>query len=482
MSEEPKSISTVPLCVDLDGTFIRGDMMWDAVLRLLRSNPLLLLRVPLWLSSGRQILKSKLTQHAPPPLLAPPINQRLLTFLLEEKSKGRSIILATASHRSALEPILQAFPFDDVLASDDTINLKGSAKAKALVERYGEKGFDYAGDSTADEAIWQVARKAIIVQRSRRLVQRWNAMFDVEKVIPTGDRTTWKDWAKALRVHQWSKNLLIAVPFLVGHHYNEPWQLAGLIAAFLAMGICASGTYLWNDLLDMDHDRSHITKKDRLAASGRTSVQRLISTSLLLVIAGLCGAFYLKWQLGLLLCGYIITTLAYSLVLKRIAIADIFILAFLYVSRIMAGILISQAIVSFWLFSFTFLFFLSLAAMKRFVELRRTTAPGNQSMLAGRGYQQEDLSMVSEFGISTGIASIVVLGLYSNSTQVTALYQNPEWFWGVCVAALYWITRIWFLTKRGVMHDDPVIFAIKDRGTWLIAAFALACVILASPI
>ncbi|MEI6177133.1 MAG: UbiA family prenyltransferase [Verrucomicrobiota bacterium] len=482
MPDQQTNTPTVPLCVDLDGTFIRGDMMWDAILRLIRSKPARLLHIPWWLLSGRHILKSRLTQHAPPPVLAPPLNQRLLTFLYEEKSKGRKIVLATAAHRSFLGPILQTFPFDDVLASDDTINLKGSAKAKALVERYGNKGFDYAGDSTADEAVWQVARKAIVVQRSKRLVKRWSSMFDVERVIPTGGRTTWKDWVRALRIHQWSKNLLIAVPFLVGHHFNEPWQLAGLTAAFLAISLCASGTYIWNDLLDMDHDRSHATKKDRMAASGRTSVHRLISVSLLLVAAGLGGAFYLKWQFGLLLFGYIITTLAYSLVLKRIAIADIFVLALLYLSRIVAGIVISLAVVSFWLFAFTFLFFLSLAAMKRFVELRRTTATGNESLLPGRGYHQEDLPMVSEFGISTGIASIVVLGLYSNSTQVTALYHHPEWFWGVCVAALYWITRVWFLTKRGIMHDDPVVFAIKDRSTWLIAAFALACVLLASPI
>jgi 4-hydroxybenzoate polyprenyltransferase len=219
-----------------------------------------------------------------------------------------------------------------------------------------------------------------------------------------------------------------------------------------------------------------------LAASGRTSVHRLISASLILVAAGLGGAFYLKLEFGFLLIAYIIITLTYSLLLKRIAIADIFVLAFLYLSRIVAGIVISAAVVSFWLFAFTFLFFLSLAAMKRFVELRQPLSDGSESALPGRGYHPDDLLMVSELGISTGVASIVVLGLYSNSAQVTALYHHPEWFWGICVAALYWMSRIWFLTKRGIMHDDPVVFALKDRGTWLIAVFAFACVLLASPI
>ena len=482
MPDPQKPDTLVPLCVDLDGTFIRGDMLWDAVLRLIRSKPVRLLQIPWWLLSGRQVLKSRLTLNAPPPVLAPPVNQCLLAFLHAEKSTGRKIVLATAAHHSFLEPIVQAFPFDEVLASDDTINLKGPAKASALVERFGHKGFDYAGDSTADEAVWRVARKAILVQRSSRLVKRWSSMFDIDRIIAPSDQTTWKDWVKALRLHQWSKNLLIAVPFLVGHHFREPWQLAGLIAAFLAMGLCASGTYVWNDLLDLDFDRAHSSKKNRLAASGRTSIHRLISVSLILVAAGLGGAFYLKAEFGFLMIAYILTTLAYSLLFKRIAISDIFVLAFLYLSRIAAGILISAAVVSFWLFAFTFLFFLSLAAMKRFVELRHTASDGRESVLAGRGYRPDDLLMVSELGVSTGVASIVVLALYSNSVQVTALYHHPEWFWGICVAALYWMSRIWFLTKRGVMHDDPIVFALKDRGTWLIAAFALACVLLASPI
>ena len=482
MSDHSNTSPDLPLCVDLDGTFIRGDMLWDAILRLIRCNPLRLLQIPWWLLSGRQILKSRVIHNAPPPVLPPPINQRLLAFLQDEKSKGRKIVLATAAHHAFLEPILQAFPFDEVLASDDKVNLKGPTKAKVLVERFGKKGFDYAGDSTTDEAVWLVARKAILVQRSSRLIKRWSSMFEIDRVFSTSDRTSWKDWLRAMRIHQWTKNLLIAVPFLVGHHFSGLWQLAGLVAAFLSMSLCASGTYLWNDLLDLDFDRTHPTKKDRLAASGKTSVHRLISVSLFLVTAGLAGAFYLKLQFGLLLIAYIIVTLLYSLFIKRIAIADIFVLAFLYLSRIVAGLLISSAVVSFWLFAFSFLFFLSLAAMKRFVELRRTTATDNTSLLPGRGYNYDDLLTVSELGISTGVASIVVLGLYSNSIQVTALYHHPEWFWGICVAALYWISRIWFLTKRGIMHDDPVVFAIKDWGTWLVAAFAAACILLASPI
>jgi 4-hydroxybenzoate polyprenyltransferase len=218
-----------------------------------------------------------------------------------------------------------------------------------------------------------------------------------------------------------------------------------------------------------------------LAASGRTSLPRILLTSTVLVGAGLSGATLLDPTFGLLLVGYIVVTLAYSLHFKRIAIADIFVLAFLYLSRVIAGILISEARVSFWLFGFTFLLFLSLAAAKRFVELQQTRERGDDD-IAGRGYRAGDLGMVSALGVSTGVASCIVLALYSNSPQVSLLYARHEWIWGLCVIGLYWITRIWFLAHRGRMHDDPVVFALKDRSTWCLTLAGLLCVILAQPV
>lgn len=303
--------------------------------------------------------------------------------------------------------------------------------------------------------------------------------YDVDRTFCTNS-TSWPHWAKALRVHQWAKNLLIALPFLAGHHFHTVWQLAGLFAAFLAMSLCASGTYLWNDLLDLEYDRAHPRKRDRLAASGRTDLRKIILVSLGLVAAGLAGGFWLDPTFGLLLLGYITATLSYSLCIKRIALADIFLLAFLYLSRIVGGIIISEAKLSFWLFAFTFLLFLSLAAAKRLVELQLNAAKAGGA-IEGRGYRAADLPAVSGLGIAAGVASCIVLGLYSNSQQVLALYQSPQWFWGICVVALYWISRIWFLTHRGEMHDDPLVFAIRDRGTWLLALAGLACVLLAHP-
>ena len=476
MSEETDSI---PLCVDLDGTFIRSDLLIEGVLRLLRHRPHDAWRLPLWLLKGKAHLKSKLARAVEPPKTAPPVNEEVLAWLEEEKAGGRTILLVTASHEEALGPVRDLFPFDEILASDDQTNLKGKTKAALLVERFGEKGFDYAGDSRSDEVVWQHARKAIPVFHSRRRLTATKAIYDCPRTFCTNS-TSWPDWVKAIRVHQWAKNGLIALPFLAGHHFHTIWQLAGLAAAFLAMSLCASGTYLWNDLLDLEYDRAHPRKRDRLAASGRTSLQRILIASTGLVAAGLVGGFVLSPAFGFLLLGYIATTLSYSLYFKRVAIADIFLLTFLYLSRIVGGIIISEAKVSFWLFAFTFLIFLSLAAAKRCVELRVTATKGDGE-IKGRGYVQDDLPTISGLGIASGVASCIVLSLYSNSEQVTGLYLRHEWFWGICVIAFYWITRIWFLTHRGLMHDDPVVFALKDRGTWILALAGLACVLLAQP-
>lgn len=470
----------VPLCVDLDGTFIRSDLLIEGVLRLLRHRPLAAWRLPLWYAKGKARLKGELARALEPPTTPPPINREILSWLEEERSKGRRILLVTASHEEALGPIRHLFPFDEVVASDDTRNLKGATKAALLIERFGERGFDYAGDSSSDEAVWKYSRKVIPVFHSRRRLAAMEKKYDCPRSFCTNS-TSWPDWVKALRIHQWAKNLLIALPFLAGHHFHTVWQLAGLAAAFLAMSLCASGTYLWNDLLDLEYDRAHPTKRRRLAASGRTSLQRIGAASVALVAAGLTGGFVLAPAFGCLLLGYIATTLSYSLYFKRVAVADIFLLTFLYLSRVIGGILISEARISFWLFAFTFLLFLSLAAAKRFVELHGRMSKGEDE-IKGRGYLREDLPTISGLGIASGVASCIVLSLYSNSPQVTALYHQPQWFWGICVIAFYWITRVWFLTHRGLMHDDPVVFALKDRGTWLLALAGMACVLLAQPV
>ncbi|NRB73454.1 MAG: hypothetical protein HRU46_03775, partial [Verrucomicrobiales bacterium] len=211
------------------------------------------------------------------------------------------------------------------------------------------------------------------------------------------------------------------------------------------------------------------------------TIPRIGLASMAMVGSGLLGGFILSPMFGLFLVGYIVATLSYSLYFKRVAIADIFMLAFLYLSRIVGGIIISEAVLSFWIFGFTFLLFLSLAAAKRYVELKMNAEKGKLA-IQGRGYRAEDLPAISGLGIATGVASCIVLGLYSNSEQVLNLYHQPEWFWGICTMALFWISRVWFITHRGEMHDDPIVFALKDRPTWVLAVISVAFVLLSQPV
>jgi hypothetical protein len=392
-----------PLCVDLDGSLIHGDLLHDHLLRFIRSKPHHLWRLPVWLASGRLRLKAALAEHAPAkPGQAPPPNQSLLDFLHKEQRKGRPVLLVTASHRDALHGIAGLFPFDEILASGEGINLKGEAKAEALVRRFGEKGFDYVGNSRADEAVWARSRRAYIVHRCPHRLRDWQERFKVERVFEPAPTAGWRDWTKALRLHQWAKNLLIAVPFLADHQFRTWHQIALFASAFAAMGLVASATYLWNDLLDLDFDRVHPSKSKRLAASGRVSLPHVAAVSLALTIAGFAAALWLKPIFALLLGGYVILTLAYSFYFKRVPLADIFALSFLYLSRVVAGVVVAETKVSFWLFSFTFLLFFSLAAVKRFVEVRQTER--GAALIPGRGYRGDDLELLSELGIASGVA------------------------------------------------------------------------------
>ena len=468
----------VPLCVDLDGTLIRSDLLAEALLRFVRHHPLRLFSLLGWLLQGRAVLKARLAEVAPPPASLPPVNQEVLDRMNLARQSGRPVLLVTASHEKMLGSVRSLFAFDEVLATSDSVNLKGSHKADLLVERFGEMGFDYVGDSWADLPVWEVAREAVVVGGGS-LAKAAEGRAKVGSVIPKSGPGL-MGWLKGIRVHQWSKNILIGLPLFAGHHFSLQ-NLLLLAVAFMAMNLCASATYLWNDLLDLDHDRQHRSKRKRLAASGRAPLATVMGVSMVLVLCGLIGAFLVDVGFGLLMVGYIVATLSYSLCVKRMPIADIFLLTFLYLLRIVGGVLVISSALSFWLFAFSFLLFLSLAGAKRYVELQVQVRNGADE-IQGRGYRVSDMPLVLALGLASGVASCIVLGLYSNSPKVTALYHAPEWFWGICVIALYWICRIWFLTHRGFMRDDPVVFALKDRGTWILGFIGLACVLLAQPI
>lgn len=453
-----------PLVVDLDGTLLRSDMLLETGMAFVRSHPTKLLQPLRWLLKGKAILKEGLALGAQVDVSTLPYDPIVIDVINAERLSGRSVVLATATHCSLAERIAEHLQlFDLVLATDADRNLSAERKRDALVELYGEGGFDYMGNSQDDLPIWKVSRKAYVVNPERGVELKARAMGNVEQVI-VSNRAGYRDWLKALRLHQWMKNALIFVPLLAAHQLTNPTLLWQGVLAFVFFGLCASSVYLLNDLLDLADDRHHKTKCNRPFASGKLSIGSGIVVFPLLLAAAFGGSVsLLPLEFSGTLVAYYILTLVYSLYLKRQMAVDVIALAGLYTIRIIAGAAAFGLDLTFWVLAFSMFMFLSLALVKRYAELHEARTRGRTEKTRGRGYYPADLEMISSLGASSGYLSVMVLALYIHDQATTILYSHPQVIWLACPLLLFWVTRVWMLTHRGQMHDDPVVFAIRDR-------------------
>lgn len=462
------------LVVDLDGTLIHTDMLHESALKLFREHPLQTLGIPLWLRAGKAVLKARLAEriHLDPKTL--PYNQPLLDWLESERASGRRLVLCTASDQKIARQIATHLGiFDEVIASDGQDNVAGERKAAALVERYGKKGFDYAGNSSTDLAVWAHARRAIVVNGKTGLTDRASAISELAEVFPPA-RQGLSAWRRVLRVHQWLKNILLFVPLLAAHDLTNLHAWGALLLAFVAFSLCASSVYIANDLMDLESDRLHPRKRKRPFAAGLVPAWKGVLLAPVLLVASLglgwqVGTAFLSWLLL-----YFSLTCVYSWRLKRLLLIDCLTLAMLYTLRIVAGAAAIGQPLSFWLLAFSIFLFLSLAFVKRYAELR-LYRKGSGS-LHGRGYHSDDAPIVQMMGIVAGYAAVLVLALYVNSDAIVALYEHPRLVWGAVPVVLFWVSWVWMRAHRGEMHDDPLVFAIKDR-TSLAAGAAFALVL-----
>lgn len=466
-------LSTCPLVVDLDGTLIRTNMLHESVCGLFRENPGSLWRIPYWLWQGKALLKQQMALHTTIDLWALPFNRDFLAWLQQQRAQGRRLILCTASDGSIARAIAEHLGiFDEVMASDGTTNLAGPHKAEALEQRFGPSGFDYAGNSRADLAVWQRARRAVIVNPSAGVAKRAASCCEVERAFPSA-ALGFTTWRRVLRMHQWLKNLLLFVPVIAAHQITNLDAWLALILAFCSFSLCASSVYIANDLLDLESDRQHPVKCDRPFASGLVPVWMGFLLAPLLLVSSLAlarqaGGNFFPWLLA-----YVVLTSAYTLGLKRLLLIDCLTLAMLYTLRIVAGAAAAGIGLSFWLLAFSSFLFLSLAFLKRYAELQILSQTGQQNA-HGRAYCVSDAPLIQTFGIASGYAAALVLALYLNSDTVMRLYRTPEFLWGVVPIMVFWITWMWTQAHRGHLHEDAIVFALKDPASLLAGVVLVA--------
>jgi 4-hydroxybenzoate polyprenyltransferase/phosphoserine phosphatase len=464
------------LCVDLDGTLVKSDTLFDALCLFIRTHPAQIWRLPQWLAGGRARLKIEVASRARLDATKLPYNTEVVSYLQAQHRKGRAIYLTTGADGALAERVAAYLGlFDGVVASDGVTNLTSGKKLASLKSRFGE--FDYIGNARADLPLLENAGEAMLANptRSLQITMRMRKM-KVARVF-MDKQPMLRTLLKAIRIHQWSKNILLLVPLLMSHHIQS-WSIAAVIAAFFCFSFVASANYLMNDLLDIENDRRHPVKRFRPFAAGELSVAGGIVLALLLAVAAVALLPLLPDTFDMWLGIYILFTTAYSFFLKRIAVVDVLVLSGLYTLRMLAGGAATGTDISPWLAAFSSFLFLSLAMVKRFSELENLRERGGTST-HGRGYLVADIEQIRAFGTTSAYAAVVVFMLYIARPDVTRLYQHAFRLWLIVPLLLYWLNRVWLLASRGEMETDPVIFALRDRVSLVVGASVLALAVFA---
>ncbi|MCW0422197.1 UbiA family prenyltransferase [Xanthomonas sacchari] len=467
-----------PFYVDLDGTLFMGDSLWDSVALRMHAAPLAAWRIPLNLAKGALPAKAWLAAGGVPSARLMPYRDALVDRCRVERAAGRRVVLATAAHEGIAKPVAEYLGCFDAVIATNAVNRKGQRKLEAIQEDANGKPFIYAGDSDADLPIWREAAAAVLVGGAAHWSDAKVGTRAVERL--PNEISRMRALIKAVRPHQWVKNVLVFLPLLAAHEWLDTGAVLVSLMMFLAFSLCASSVYLLNDMLDIENDRAHHRKKSRPIAAGTLPIpwaMALIPSLLLgsVAVASVAGAAAVA-----VLMVYYVITVAYSFSLKRLLLVDVFTLALLYVIRAIGGHAATGIAYSPWLLGFMVFLFLSLAFAKRHSELHGLKLKSSVGPLKGRGYRAEDLELVSMLGVASGFSAVVILGLYVTNDVVSRLYSHPVILWLLCPAMLFWICRVWMLSHRGQMHDDPIVFALRDKVSYGIGALALLLFLLAS--
>ena len=464
------------LFVDLDGTLIKSDLLFECLVPIIKNYFYAIFLAPFWLLKGKAYLKDKFSDLVSinPEIL--PYNNNVLEYIRKEKENGSKIILATASNIKLAKSISDYLGiFDDVIASSKEENLKGKNKLnkiKLYIKNNNiNKEFSYIGDSEADVKIFNETNIPIVVG-NKNVFNKIKSKNDKTTFVDGENDFSLKKFFKMIRTYQWVKNFLIFLPLILAHKFLDVNLLLKALVAFFSFSFLASSVYIINDIMDVESDRIHPSKKNRPIASGAVKISSALKVAFILMPLSFIISIFLGKEFLFVLLTYFITTSCYSFYLKKIMLVDILILSLLYTVRMFAGGVALNIYLSPWLFMFSMFFFFSLACAKRYSELY-AVRNNLQDEIKGRGYQAQDLEQIQIFGSSSGYIAILIFALYIQSDISMKLYKTPSFFWALCPIMLYWISRVWLLSHRGQMTQDPIIFALKDKVSYVVLILSI---------
>jgi 4-hydroxybenzoate polyprenyltransferase len=467
----------VPLAVDLDGTLALSDATWESALQLARQRPGMIPAMVAWAARGAAHFKECVAARVALDPAVMPYHAEVLAAVRAERAAGREVCLATASHRRHADVVAAHLGcFDRVIASEGGDRCAAESKRARLIAQYGDKGFDYAGNSRQDVAVWAGARRGWVVSRSRELLGRARAACEVERVFDPGTGGWGNAW-RALRPLQWAKNLLLFAPLITSKRLADAQSVLPVAWGAVLFCLAASACYLANDVLDLQADRHHPRKRERPVARGLFHPSEVLTAAVILGMTAWAGTILLGTGFAALLGGYMALTLLYSLALKRLVLGDVLGLAVLYLVRLEAGCVAGGVGLSRWLAVFAFLLFLSLALAKRHGELMDLVKRGGREVL-GRGYGIGHLSLVRWVGQAAALAACAVIILYGASASARVVYATPPFLWGVAGVFLVWVGRLWWLARRGLLHEDPLVFTSRDAFSYVMAALTVGFLLL----
>jgi 4-hydroxybenzoate polyprenyltransferase/phosphoserine phosphatase len=466
----PQQNKKRPICVDLDGTLVQTDTLVEGLVAVL-SGRYSLSRLAALLTLNRAALKQRVAEFVGCAAELLPYNPAVRSYLQEKRLEGHHLVLATAADARVAKAVADHLDlFDEVICSDGTRNLKGATKAAALVERFGHKNFDYIGNDRSDLPVWRAAAEIITVNVPRDVVRELRKFDSPTTTLSTPSPLS-SALLRAMRPHQWSKNLLVFVPMITAHALTEVSEWISAFLLFLSLSATASALYIVNDTLDVFSDRRHPRKRLRPVASGALPITSALAAAIVLLAAG-AGFAWAAEGISVMVA-YGALSLVYSLWLKRYPLVDVFMLAVLYTMRILGGGIVTGHSATVWLLAFSGFIFLSLALVKRVGEMLAIEQTHDKRSNARRGYRQDDIVILQMFGCAAAFASSIVLTLFVNSTTALQEYRAPEVLTLIVPIILFWQCRLWLATVRGNMHDDPIVYAVSDWVSWLVAATTL---------